>query len=52
MGNAIGIVNASLRKKHKTRGYFSSDEAATKLIWLALRNITTNLDWASPIGRG
>ena len=27
----------------KTRGHFPSDEAATKLIWLALRNITA--DW-------
>lgn len=24
----------------KTRGHFPSDEAATKLLWLALRNIT------------
>ena len=27
----------------KTRGHFPSDDAATKLIWLALRNITA--DW-------
>ncbi|KAF7958288.1 hypothetical protein AWV80_36560 [Cupriavidus sp. UYMU48A] len=25
---------------HQTRGHFPSDEAATKLLWLALRNIT------------
>jgi len=38
--NAIENVNAQLRKIIKTRGHFPSDEAATKLIWLALRNIT------------
>jgi transposase-like protein len=31
-----------LRKIIKTRGYFPSGEAATKLIWLALRNITAD----------
>jgi transposase-like protein len=38
--NAIESVNARLRKILKTRGHFPSDEAASKLIWLALRNIT------------
>ncbi len=38
--NAIESINARLRKIIKTRGHFPSDEAATKLIWLALRNIT------------
>jgi putative transposase len=42
--NAIESVNARLRKIIKTRGHFPSDEAASKLIWLALRNITA--DWA------
>ncbi|MEF9944686.1 MAG: IS256 family transposase, partial [Burkholderiaceae bacterium] len=37
--NAIESVNARLRKIIKTRGHFPSDDAATKLIWLALRNI-------------
>lgn len=41
--NAIESVNAQLRKIIKTRGHFPSDDAATKLIWLALRNIT--VDW-------
>ena len=41
--NAIESVNARLRKILKTRGHFPTDEAATKLIWLALRNITS--DW-------
>lgn len=38
--NAIESVNAQLRKVIKTRGHFPSDEAAMKLIWLGLRNIT------------
>jgi putative transposase len=43
--NAIESINASLRPDHQTRGHFSTDEAATKLIWLALRNITA--DWGA-----
>lgn len=38
--NALESVHAQLRKIIKTRGHFPNDEAATKLIWLALRNIT------------
>ena len=38
--NAIESLNRQLRKIIKTRGHFPSDEAATKLIYLALRNIT------------
>jgi len=38
--NALESVHARLRKILKTRGYFPNDKAATKLIWLALRNIT------------
>ena len=38
--NAIESVNARLRKVLKTRGHFPNDAAATKLLWLALRNIT------------
>ena len=38
--NAIENINAQLRKIIKTRGHFPSDDAATKLVWLALRNIT------------
>ena len=41
--NAIESLNTRLRKIFKTRGHFASDDAATKLIWLALRNIT--VDW-------
>jgi len=40
--NAVESVNARLRKILKTRGHFPNDEAATKLIWLALRNITAS----------
>ena len=38
--NALESVHAQLRKIIKTRGHFPTDDAATKLIWLALRNIT------------
>ncbi|HEY4672101.1 MAG TPA: IS256 family transposase [Gemmatimonadaceae bacterium] len=38
--NALESVHAQLRKIIKTRGHFPNDEAATKLLWLALRNIT------------
>jgi transposase-like protein len=38
--NAIESLNAQLRKTVKTRGHFPGDDAATKLMWLALRNIT------------
>ncbi len=38
--NAIESINAQLRRAVNTRGHFPSDEAATKLLWLVLRNIT------------
>jgi len=38
--NALERVHARLRKILKVRGHFPTDEAATKLLWLALRNIT------------
>ncbi|QXP90260.1 IS256-like element ISMca5 family transposase [Methylococcus capsulatus] len=41
--NAIESLHSQLRKIIKTRGHFPNDEAATKLLWLALRNITA--DW-------
>jgi transposase-like protein len=41
--NAIESVRSQLRKIVMTRGHFPCDEAATKLMWLALRNITA--DW-------
>ena len=41
--NAIESLHSEVRKAVRGRGHFPSDEAATKLIWLALRNITA--DW-------
>jgi putative transposase len=38
--NALENVHRQLRKIIKTRGHFPNDDAATKLLWLALRNIT------------
>ena len=46
--NAIESINARLRKIIKTRGHFPSDDAATKLVWLALRNITADWGRAAP----
>jgi putative transposase len=46
--NAIESLHSQLRKIIKTRGHFPSDEAATKLIWLSLRNISAN--WSLPVG--
>ena len=37
--NAIESLHMQLRKIIKTRGHFPSEDAATKLIWLALRNV-------------
>jgi transposase-like protein len=45
--NALESVHARLRKIIKTRGHFPNDEAATKLLWLALRNLTRG--WTMPI---
>ena len=42
--NAIEALNAKLRRAVRARGHFPTDEAATKLLWLALRNITA--DWS------
>ena len=42
--NALESGHAQLRKIITTRGYSPNDEAAMKLIWLALRNITAT--WA------
>jgi putative transposase len=46
--NAIESIHARLRKIIKTRGHFPSDDAASKLIWLALRNITADWGRAAP----
>ena len=44
--NAIESLNARLRKILKNRGHFTTDEAATKLIYLVLRNISQT--WTMP----
>ena len=49
--NALESVHAQLRKIIKTRGQFPTDDAATKLIWLALRNITAKWARSSPYWR-
>jgi putative transposase len=41
--NAIESLHMRLRKIVKNRGHFPSDDAATKLLYLALRNIVK--DW-------
>ena len=43
--NAIESLNMQLRKIIKNRGHFPSDEAASKLLYLALRDIHTK--WKS-----
>jgi putative transposase len=45
--NAIESVNYSLRRLIKTKGSFPSDEAAVKLLYLGLRNISKR--WSMPI---
>src|SRR5665213_381810 len=44
--NAIEALNAKLRRAVRTRGHFPTDEAATKLLWLVLRQVAT--DWKMP----
>jgi transposase-like protein len=46
--NAIESLHMQLRKIIKTRGHFPTDEAATKLLYLALRNIMAKWQRASP----
>ena len=45
--NAIESMNASLRKVTKTRGAFPNDQAAIKLLYLAIRNISKR--WTRPV---
>src|SRR5215212_10251530 len=49
--NALESVNARVRKIIKTRGHCPTDEAATKLIWLALRHITATWVRGAPSWR-
>src|SRR6266481_9388886 len=45
--NAIESLNMSLRKVTKARGSFPNDEAVSKLLYLALRNIAKK--WTKPV---
>ena len=45
--NAVEALNRSLRKIIKTRGSFPNDEAAMKLLYLAIRNAAVH--WSRPI---
>jgi len=44
--NAIESLHSTIRRSVRSRGHFPSDESATKLIWLVLRNVTA--DWKMP----
>ncbi|HEY0722443.1 MAG TPA: IS256 family transposase [Pyrinomonadaceae bacterium] len=44
--NAIESLHSQVRKSVRGRGHFPSDEAAMKLIWLVLRNVTAG--WTRP----
>ena len=44
--NAIESLHSQVRRAIRKKGHFPSDEAATKLIYLALRNITAK--WKNP----
>ncbi len=44
--NQIEALNSKLRRAVRTRGHFPSDDAALKLIWLQLREVTK--DWKMP----
>ena len=45
--NAIESLNSSVRRAVKTRGHFTSEHAACKLIYLALRE--ANVKWKAPL---
>jgi putative transposase len=44
--NAIESLHSGVRKSIRNKGHFPNGESATKLIWLALRNITEK--WKNP----
>ncbi len=44
--NAIESLNSQIRRSVRARGHFPTDDAAIKLIWLQLREITK--DWRMP----
>jgi putative transposase len=44
--NAIESLNSTVRRSVRARGHFPSEDAAIKLIWLTLREVTKN--WKMP----
>jgi putative transposase len=42
MTNALDSMHMLLRKIIKTRGHFPTDDAALRLLWLALQNTFAN----------
>jgi hypothetical protein len=48
---ALESVHARLRRIIKTRGHFPTDDAATQLIWFALRKITATWERTAPTWR-
>src|ERR1700761_8057047 len=53
--NAVEALNRSLRKIIKTRGSFPNDEAALKLLYLAIKNAglrwRRNIEWTAAMGQ-
>lgn len=47
--NAIESLHSQVRKSLRNKGHFPNDQAATKLIWLALRQITEKWKNPSPV---
>jgi putative transposase len=44
--NAIESLNSTVRRSVRVRGHFPNEEAALKLIWLQLREVTQK--WKRP----
>ena len=53
--NAVEALNRSLRKIIKTRGSFPNDEAAIKLLYLAIKNAgmrwRRGIEWINAMGQ-
>ncbi len=53
--NAVEALNRSLRKIIKTRGSFPTDEAAMKLLYLAIKNAGVHwrraIEWTNAMGQ-
>jgi transposase-like protein len=53
--NAVESLNRSLRKIIKARGSFPTDEAALKLLFLAIRNAGVRfrrlIEWTAAVGQ-